>query len=48
MRDIDWPHENALKIIKGEDIGARFIKRTEFSGEKGRFIKVIGKTNMLN
>lgn len=48
LRDIDWPHGNALKIIQGEDMGSRSILRTEFSDDKGSPVKVIGRMNRLN
>ncbi|WP_162651648.1 PhzF family phenazine biosynthesis isomerase [Lentilitoribacter sp. Alg239-R112] len=48
LRDIGWPHENALKIIQGEDMGAKSILRTEFSDVKGSPVKVIGRMNKLD
>lgn len=48
LRDIDWPHGNALKIIQGEDMGSRSVLRTEFSDEKGSPVKVIGHMDRLN
>lgn len=48
LRDIDWPHRNALKFIQGEDMGSRSVLRTVFSDEKGSPVKVIGEMDKLN
>lgn len=48
LRDIDWPHGNALKVIQGEDMGSRSVLRTEFSDEKGSPVKILGRMNKLN
>lgn len=47
LRDIDWPHKNALKIIQGEDMGSRSVLRTEFSDEKNSSVKVSGRMRKL-
>lgn len=47
LRDIDWPHGNALKIIQGEDMGSKSVLRTEFSDEKNSPVKIIGQMEKL-
>lgn len=47
LRDIDWPHENRIKIIQGEDMKQRSVLKAEFSDEAGSAIKVSGSTRKL-
>ena len=47
LRDIDWPHENRIKIIQGEDMKQRSVLKAEFSDEVGSAIKVSGSTRKL-
>lgn len=47
LRDINWPHENKIKIIQGEDMGQRSVLKAEFSDEIGSAIKVSGTTRKI-
>ena len=47
LRDIDWPHDGAIDIIQGEDMGARSLLRAEFTDEVGSSIRVSGTARIM-
>ncbi len=47
LRDLDWPHEGAIDIIQGEDMGARSLIRAEIADEKGSSIRVSGAARAM-
>ncbi|MBU2864570.1 PhzF family phenazine biosynthesis protein [Reinekea forsetii] len=47
LRDIDWPHENSIQIIQGEDMGARSLLKVELSNEKGASVRVSGSARFI-
>lgn len=47
LRDLDWPHENRIHIIQGEDMGARSVIEAKFTSEPGSPIRVSGATHMI-
>ncbi|MEP2977916.1 MAG: PhzF family phenazine biosynthesis protein [Lentilitoribacter sp.] len=47
LRDINWPHENKIKIIQGEDMEQRSVLKAEFTDEIGSAIKVSGMTRKI-
>jgi len=47
LRDIDWPHAGAVKIIQGEDMGCRSILHAEISPVAGSSIRVSGTGRLM-
>ncbi len=47
LRDIEWPHEGAISIVQGEDMGARSLLKAEFSSIPGEGIRVSGTTRII-
>jgi len=47
LRDLNWPHNNEINIVQGEDMGARSLIRAEFSDEIGSSIRVSGATRLI-
>ena len=47
LRDLGWPHGNRLRLIQGEDMGARSVIETEFTDEPGSSVRVSGATRPL-
>lgn len=48
LRDIAWPHGGKIKIIQGEDMGARSLITAEFGDEAGSSIRVSGLTRKMD
>jgi len=47
LRDINWPHANAIDIIQGEDMGMRSVLRAEFSNKTGSSVRVSGTARIM-
>ncbi len=47
LRDLGWPHQNRIRIIQGEDMGAKSVIEAEFSDEPGRSIRISGATRNM-
>lgn len=47
LRDIGWPHDGAIDIIQGEDMGARSMLRAEIGSTMGEGIRVSGVTRAI-
>ena len=48
LRDLNWPHEGAVTLIQGEDMGARSVIEMQISSEPGASIKVSGTARYLS
>jgi len=48
LRDIGWPHGNAIEIVQGEDMGMRSRIRAEISPVVGASIRVSGTARVLS
>ena len=47
LRDLEWPHENRIRIVQGEDMGARSIIEADFTDEPGSSVRVSGATRRI-
>ena len=47
LRDIKWPHGDAIEIVQGEDMGMRSRIRAEISPAPGASIRVSGTARVL-
>lgn len=47
LRDLDWPHENRIRIIECEDMGARSVIEADFTDEPGSSIRLSGVTRRI-
>ena len=47
LRDIGWPHDGAIDIVQGEDMGARSLIRAEIGPAKGSSIRVSGTARFM-
>ncbi|MFK7858614.1 MAG: PhzF family phenazine biosynthesis protein [Granulosicoccus sp.] len=47
LRDIQWPHNNAIDIIQGEDMGARSLIHAELDDTPGASIRVSGSVRFI-
>ena len=47
LRDISWPHEGAIDIVQGEDMGSRSLLHAEISDVVGKGIRVSGSTRAI-
>lgn len=47
LRDLGWPHRNRIRIVQGEDMGARSVIEAEFSDEPATSIRVSGTTREI-
>jgi len=47
LRDINWPHANAINIIQGEDMGMRSLLRAEFTDEIGSSVRLSGTARIM-
>lgn len=47
LRDINWPHENQIDIIQGEDMGMRSLIRAEFTDKAGSSVKLSGTARIM-
>ena len=47
LRDIEWPHQGAIEIIQGEDMGMRSRLRAEITDQPGSSIRVSGSARIM-
>ncbi|WP_417476111.1 PhzF family phenazine biosynthesis protein [Leisingera sp.] len=47
LRDIGWPHGDAIDIVQGEDMGAPSLLRAEIGATLGEGIRVSGTTRVI-
>ncbi|MBZ0217027.1 MAG: PhzF family phenazine biosynthesis protein [Fimbriimonadaceae bacterium] len=47
LRDLNWPHNGAIDIIQGEDMGMRSRLRAEISPQPGSSIRVSGTARIM-
>jgi PhzF family phenazine biosynthesis protein len=47
LRDIGWPHDGAIDIVQGEDMGMRSLLRAELSNTPGGSIRVSGTARVM-
>jgi PhzF family phenazine biosynthesis protein len=47
LRDLGWPHEGAIDIVQGEDMGMRSCLHAEIRPEPGSSIRVSGAARLL-
>ncbi|WP_323771570.1 PhzF family phenazine biosynthesis protein [Antarctobacter sp.] len=47
LRDIDWPHDGAIDIVQGQDMGAMSLLRAEIGTTPGEGIRVSGSTRVI-
>lgn len=47
LRDLGWPHRNRIRIVQGEDMGARSVIKAEFTDEPGSPIRISGATRNI-
>ncbi|WP_292293167.1 PhzF family phenazine biosynthesis protein [Marivita sp.] len=48
LRDIGWPHEGAIDIVQGVDMGAPSMLRAEIDETRGAGIRVSGTTRVIS
>ena len=48
LRDVAWPHNGAIDVVQGEDMGVRSRLRAEFSQEPGSSIRVSGTARVMH
>jgi PhzF family phenazine biosynthesis protein len=48
LRDIGWPHEGAIDIVQGEDMGMRSLIRAEIDTPIGGSIRVSGTARIMD
>lgn len=47
LRDLAWPHEGAIDIVQGEDMGMRSLLRAEIAPTPGSSIRVSGSARLM-
>ncbi len=47
LHDINWPHEGAINITQGEDMGMCSRLRAEFTNKKGSSVRVSGTARII-
>jgi len=47
LRDLDWPHDGAIDIVQGEDMGARSRLHAQIPAGRGSSIRVSGTARWL-
>jgi PhzF family phenazine biosynthesis protein len=47
LRDIGWPHDGAIDLVQGEDMGVRSRLRAEFDGTPGGSVRVSGRARAI-
>ena len=47
LRDLNWPHEGAINIVQGEDMGMRSRLRAEIPPTPGATIRVSGTARLM-
>jgi PhzF family phenazine biosynthesis protein len=48
LRDLDWPHEGAITVVQGEDMGMRSRLRAEIPPTRGTTIRVSGTARLIS
>jgi PhzF family phenazine biosynthesis protein len=48
LRDIDWPHQGAIEIVQGEDMGCRSLIQVQIPPQRGASIRVAGTTRPIS
>jgi len=48
LRDIGWPHEGAIDIVQGVDMGVPSVLRAEIDETRGAGIRVSGTTRVIS
>ena len=48
LRDIEWPHEESIDVIQGEDMGMRSRLQAEISSVPGSSIRVSGNARIMS
>ena len=48
LRDSGWPHQGAIEIIQGEDLGARSRLRVQLTNVRGSSVRVVGSARHLS
>jgi PhzF family phenazine biosynthesis protein len=47
LRDLNWPHQGAIDVVQGEDMGMRSLLRAEISPIPGSSIRVSGTARLM-
>lgn len=47
LRDLGWPHDGAIDVIQGEDMGVRSLLHAEIPSEPGSSIRVSGAARFI-
>jgi PhzF family phenazine biosynthesis protein len=47
LRDLNWPHEGAIDIVQGEDMGMRSLLHAEIGPQPGSSIRVSGTARIM-
>lgn len=47
LRDIAWPHDGAIDVVQGEDMGSRSLIRAEIGDATGSSIRVSGGVRFM-
>jgi PhzF family phenazine biosynthesis protein len=47
LRDLNWPHQNSIRLTQGEDMGEKSVIEAQFTGEPGSSIRVSGATRTI-
>ncbi|MCQ4167639.1 PhzF family phenazine biosynthesis protein [Tahibacter harae] len=47
LRDAAWPHEGAIQIVQGEDMGMRSLLRVDMTAAAGSPVQVSGEVRLL-
>lgn len=48
LRDLGWPHGDAIDVVQGEDMGMRSLLRAELSDMPGSSVRVSGTARMMS
>lgn len=47
LRDLAWPHEGAIEVVQGEDMGMRSRLHAEIPPERGSSVRVAGEARFM-
>jgi predicted PhzF superfamily epimerase YddE/YHI9 len=47
LRDLGWPHDGAITIHQGEDLGVPCCLEAEITSERGASIRVSGSARFI-
>ena len=47
LRDLGWPHEGAIDLVQGEDMGSRSLLHAQIPAESGSSIRVSGSVRFM-